>query len=242
MHIAEPIIYREHLEKELHLSAGKRKGERTRDRLMHAAACILESKGYRELRIADICELAEVSTATFYGYFEHRTEITLEVLTGFLRVLFTHDSDEPEVASPFEAIYLANVRWVASVKNNAGLLRCVLQLGDEIPEFAEFYQRCNRDWYELVTKTIVKKFYSGKKDEKVILLAVYSLGAMMDELSRQLATNPNPYLNEIIEKAGMDEEAVAEFLSVIWYRVLYGSAPSQALKSRSAKLLGKLSL
>ncbi len=148
------LRYRDILEQRQLSAAGRRKGERTRDRLKLAAIDLLDETGYREMRIADVCERADVSTATFYLYYQKQDRdhgrSAARVHGHDLRVA---ETDGPYQSS-FEAIYGANLGWIRTVKANAGLLRCLLQVGDQAPEFAEVSQSINHLWYRRVASSI----------------------------------------------------------------------------------------
>lgn len=61
-----------------------RRGTETRQRLLDATATLLESKGLRELRVADIARAVSVSPATFYQYFRdvESAVLALSALVG----------------------------------------------------------------------------------------------------------------------------------------------------------------
>ncbi|MEE4277465.1 MAG: TetR/AcrR family transcriptional regulator [Halieaceae bacterium] len=236
------LAYKDYLHAEMERERGKRKGERTRDRLLYAGACVLDDVGYRDSRVADICALAEVSTASFYTYFENRTVLAQDILTGFLHSSFRSEVEVPRKYTAFEALRVANTRWIQIVMCNAGLIRCVLQLGDEEPVFAELYRRANQAWCEYVAGVITERYVPKRSNRQVVLLAVHCLGAMMDEISRELADGSDTLLGSITAEIAPGEEELAEFLSVIWYRTLYGAVPQVRLRAKAARDLARLAL
>jgi len=56
------------------------KGHRTRQRLIDETVALLESRGLRELTVAEVARNAEMSPATFYVYFEGVPEVLLAAL------------------------------------------------------------------------------------------------------------------------------------------------------------------
>jgi AcrR family transcriptional regulator len=56
------------------------KGQRTMRRLIDAAEELLETKGLRDLSVAEVARMAGTSPATFYVYFEGVPELVLEAL------------------------------------------------------------------------------------------------------------------------------------------------------------------
>lgn len=223
--VTPSLAYADVLEHEQGADATKRKGERTRDRLLLSAVRALETRGYHALRVRDICEEARVSPAAFYQYFDNVREITVEVLTSFLRSTFKMARTTTGPRAPFEAIYAANLAWVTSARANAGLVRCLLQLGDEVPEFKALHERLNHEWFVHVAHGLHRRFPAARRDEPAILLAVHALGAMMDEIARKVLVARDPHLQPVVEVIAPTDEALAEFLSVLWYRALFGSEP-----------------
>ncbi len=222
---AHTLAYAHVLEHEQSAEPNKRKGERTRDRLLLSAVRALEERGYHALRVRDICDGAKVSPAAFYQYFQNVREITVEALTSFLRSTFKTSRTTGGPRAPFEAIYAANLAWVTSARANAGLVRCLLQLGDEVPEFKALHERLNHEWFVHVAHGLQRRFPSARRDEPSLLLAVHALGAMMDEIARKVLVARDPHLQPVIEAIAPTDEALAEFLSVVWYRALFGSEP-----------------
>jgi AcrR family transcriptional regulator len=52
----------------------RKRGEQTRQRLLDAGSTVLPRRGYRDTRVDDIVEAAEVSHGTFYRYFENKDD------------------------------------------------------------------------------------------------------------------------------------------------------------------------
>lgn len=237
----EPRRFGEILKTRQREAGKKRKGERTRDRLKLAAVKVLGEVGFRRLRVADICKRANVSAAAFYLYFDNKEEITVEVLTEFLNVLAGLSHTAGRTRTLYEALYETNLQWIGAVRANAGLMRCLLQLSDETPEFKQLNERSGHDWFLHVTRALLKRFPEVQVDERALLLAVYAMGGMMDELSRRLLVSREPHLISVVDELAPSDEALAEFLSLLWYRALFGATPPVAEHPASRELL-RLSL
>jgi TetR/AcrR family transcriptional regulator, transcriptional repressor for nem operon len=217
----------------------KRKGERTRDTLILAAAKLLERDGYLTLRVRDICQRAHVTNGTFYLYFRNTEEIAVEVLTGFLRSIFLH-TPPAAAGTPrplFEALYHANLAWVTAARANAGLMRCMLQLNGHVPEFHALHERLSAEWFARVSASLMRRTKSSRTDESTLLLAVHVLGAMMDEVARKLFADGSPQLEALLADIAPSDEALAEFLSTLWYRALFGADPPRVKHRASRRLL-----
>jgi AcrR family transcriptional regulator len=208
----------------------RRKGDRTRDRVKLAAANCLAVTGYREVKVTDIAEEAGVSSGTFYLYFENKTIVTHAVLEELLDYLDMVLSGETSANTPFGALCVANAKWLAFIRANAGLFRCILQVSDESPEISGLVHRLNARWYSRIARNVARRFPSDQApSEEALLLTVYSLGSTMDEIVRKLIIYPDENLAALIKSTMSDDQQFAEFLSVIWHRTLYGRPPEEAL-------------
>lgn len=220
------LSFIEHLETKLAADPPKQKGQRTRERLKIATAKVLEQKGYHAMRVTDVTECAEVAEGSFYVYFKDKTDAALTVLTSLLEDFFSMHMDQPRERTPFESIRFANRRWIALCRANPGLMRCILQLGDEAPEFARLAQKTNQSWYRRVTSSVTR--HRDGLEDGAVLMMVYLLGAMMDELVRKLIIYPDSDFLALIEAVKADDEIVSDAASVVWLRVLYPDAPPPA--------------
>lgn len=233
-----PVVrpYPETLRAALEQDTTRRKGERTRDRLLVAAAEALEARGYTRLRVKDICERAEVSPAAFYQYFPNREAITIEVLGDFMQSTVRLAQPVAPGAARFEALYAANLAFIASARVNVGLARCVLQVGDLVPSFRRRAEQLNVEWYEHVTATILPTARRGGAEHNAVRLAVHALGGMMDDLVRTTLLAPGPQVRRLVNDTAPTDEALAEFLSVLWYRALFGRDP-EPLRQQASRTL-----
>ena len=214
----EVSSFAEQLEVRANFSS-KRKGERTRDRLKAAAARQLEEVGYRELRVTDINERAGVSNALFYIYFNNKEEITHEVLTEFVETL---KPATPRVGSSgiFDTIYRGNLGYARVFAANPGLMRCLLQFGDEAPEFSRIWHDWNDAWTDRTLRALAKESPSTF-DGAEVLTAVAALGLMVDGLLRLVYVEQHARVGAAVAEMGAQPEALAAFLTRLWCRALF---------------------
>lgn len=233
--------YSDHLALLIAQRPGRTKGERTRALLKYGAVRVLDDVGYRAMRVSDICEVAGVAAATFYLYFENKEAITRGVLAEYIDAAMTmmiapRDGD----ASAFAAIRAAHLRWIEVTCANAGLTRCILQLGDEAADFRDLVNAANRRWSELVAQAVLRDQSDSAAYRDTALFAAYALGGMMDELARKLVIHPDPALVALQERTAPTYEELADFLAVVWYRALYGASPRERPTSDAARSLMSL--
>lgn len=221
-------------------NVGRRKGERTRDRLRLAAVQTLEQRGYLQLRVADICKKAKVSPAVFYLYYPNKEAITVEVLSEFLRHTFRVD-EVPVAPRPrralFDSLVAKNLAWIKGIRSNAGLARCLLQLADQVPGFKQLVSETNYHWAALVTERLMRRHPSVIVDRNALLLAVYAVSGMVDDLCSRLMVSRDERIVAVAGAVVPDDEALAEFVSLLWYRALFGADPPRLRHDASRKLL-----
>jgi TetR/AcrR family transcriptional regulator, transcriptional repressor for nem operon len=209
----------EHLETRLAAQTGLAKRERTRERLRIATVQVLNERGYEDMRTLTITEQAGLSEGLFYVYFKSKVDITLSILSEFyLEFLELPTLSQPK-ASAFQVIQSANRRWIKAAVANPGLMRCIFQAGNEVPEFAALISKINKEWYDRILHSVHRR--KPKVSHNQSMLPLYMLGGMMDELIRKLIVYPDPAFMAVISDSGSDHDAVADAATMIWYRVLY---------------------
>ena len=238
--IPTPVRYADYLQQKIDNKTKSRKGERTRDQLKLGAVKMLDEMGYHAMRIADICGAAGVAAATFYIYFENKEDITRLVLAEYLEASMELMAVSSPQRTPYKTITTTNLRWLAVVEANAGLMRCILQLGDEVEEFRNLAHASNRQWYERVARAILRDHPNTAIPFEVALFASYALGSMMDELARKLVILPDPAFVSLTRMIAPNREVLAQLLSVMWHHVLYGAVPDQESLPRSAREMAAL--
>lgn len=222
----------------LEKSPPKLKGQRTRARLLIAAARVLEARGYHALRVTDVTTEAEVSEGSFYIYFKDKTAISVAVLTEFFEGYVSEQMIRGGGRSVFSRIQAANRHWIALCRLNPGLIRCALQVGDYIPEFAEVAQRTGMVWYQSVADSIQRR-RPARADGDAALLTTYMLAAMADELARKLIVLPDAGFIALLERMGATDDTLADAISIVWHKLIYGDVPVDANLSEPAERLAR---
>ncbi len=232
--------YADYLAHVIDAAPKRTKGERTRDMLKFGAIKVLDDVGYHAMRVSDICEAAGVAAATFYLYFDNKEQVTHVVLAEYLEAAMEMMAVRPEGKGPFEAIRASHLKWLEVMQANAGLMRCILQLGDEVEDFRDLAHSANKQWYERIAQSLLRDHPQTAMPYDVALLSAYALGAMMDELARKLLIHPDPALLALKDRAVPTNEDLADFLAVLWYQALYGPIPEGARIGDSAQALTRM--
>lgn len=205
------------------------KGQRTLLKLEAGAAAVLNDTPYQLVRVADITARAGVSHGLFYHYFNDKEAITLKVVGDFLAAAEEAYGQIHQSEDMYESIYISNLFYLNLYERNAGLMRAILTLADEHEEFRNGVNDLMHRWHGRMARTM-----RAAKGEKQLLLA-YALGGMIDQLCRQLFVQKSPQLTRLVR----DNTALAEVISLIWYRAISEAPPSTPAKPRRATRRGR---
>jgi TetR/AcrR family transcriptional repressor of nem operon len=225
-----PLRFADWVEAQQRAEPAQRKGERTRARIRLAAIALLNEVGYRDMKVADICERVGITPPVLYLYFANKQALTADVLREFLEEFLTRPEPAVEHA-PYASILAANRRWIALARANGGLMRCLLQLSEEVPEFAELFAAANTRWYRHIAERIVQRVPEAAPDALTIQFVAHAMGGMMDELTRKLFTSHDAQLQRLRSQVARSDEQLAHLLSVLWYRALYGRDPEPGMQA-----------
>lgn len=233
--------YSSYLAAELRDNPPRQKGQRTRARLLLAAAQVLDARGFHAMRVGDITAQAEVAEGSFYVYFKDKTEISVEALARFFDDYVAKAMTPASGDTPFARIRSTNRLWFRVCRANPGLMKCVFQVGDYVPEFLQISQKINRRWAEVVAESIQRR--RAEDDPDAVRLAGYMLVAMADEIARKMIVLPDEAFIEVLARMGADaDDTLSDAVSVVWHQLAYGDAPaSDDLPEAAVRLAGFLS-
>jgi AcrR family transcriptional regulator len=106
-----------------------RKGHRTRQKVLEAAADVFASDGYNDARMVDIATAAGLSVGGLYRYFENKTEVFAALITG-LDEGFYGRSGETETSlanEPLAVLTEANRRYIEHYEKNRHVMRAFIE-------------------------------------------------------------------------------------------------------------------
>ncbi len=196
---------------------------RTRMSLLAATASEMEASGYNGLTIDAVVERAGVARGTFYLYFGNRADAAIAVMRAFAAGMRRYRPCGGRRRPAEESIYRMNLFYVRSYAANATLLMGREALMRDKPELAQARDFLNQRWAKAILHDLCQR--SGSPESLLkdtgALLAVRTVIAMADELLRETYVYKSPYLNAMIG----GEEDVAEALTFVWYRAIFGRDP-----------------
>jgi len=73
------------------------------------------------------------------------------------------------------------------------------------------------------------RFAATGFDKRAALLSAYTLGGLLDEIARLLFVSPDEHLSRLVGELNLDDEAIAEYVTVIWYRALTAREPERPM-------------
>lgn len=199
----------------MRLAKGSRKGERTRAAIQSALCHCLERSSPISLTVADICDQAGVAPGTFYIYFPDRNALIGDVALRFIAFMQTemHKASRQRKVDPVRA---ATATYIRLFENNSGLMRCLLNHLDGIPEARTAFQTLNREWLESVVVTTERQWIQqGRRvDHDELMRRAYALGGMTDQYLSGLLLSNDPNMQAISK----DREVVIDTLTLLWQR------------------------
>ncbi len=111
------------------LARSTNKGARTRQRILDAAASLIERGGSADLALSDIAHDAGVSRASLYYYFSDSGEIVREVVSNELgRLVEKFEGTCANAVSAADSLHRFASAYVEMLKENAPLARLVLSM------------------------------------------------------------------------------------------------------------------
>lgn len=136
-----------------------RKSERTRERILDAAAVCFRERGFAATRLADIAERAELQAPSLYYHFSSKEELIEEVLSLGVTRTFAHVREQVAAApaddplARLRAAIHAHLEMVVQTGNySAANLRLYGQMPDDIRKRLQRTQRnVGRYWADLLT-------------------------------------------------------------------------------------------
>jgi AcrR family transcriptional regulator len=209
---------------------GLTKGQRTLLRLKAGTALALNEIPYSVLRVADIVERADLSYGLFYHYFKDKETAVKAVLGEMLDYVETTYRKILSSNNDYESMFEPNLFYVEFYSNNSGLMSACLSLSEEDPEFNDLWNLANDSWHRRIANGIRVAQHQTKTFLPEADLVAYTLGGMVDQICRQIFVQKNPFAARLVK----DNLKLAEAVSILWYRVVYGRDPTeeQVLASR----------
>lgn len=193
----------------------------TRANLKEATKAVLGRIGYRQMRIADVTKEAGVAVGLFYHYFPDLKAVTCEVLSDFMGEITEKARQVPSSSDLFETLREQYRILIGHFEEHPGLMRCMIQASDEIPEFGEIWKASNRQWTKSFARYLADCLGPNPPDPDTTMLMAYCLGSMSDGIMHEYYVQQNPDLVGRIRS----KDELAEILATLTYRAVFLANP-----------------
>jgi AcrR family transcriptional regulator len=194
----------------------------TRALLKEAIKTVLSRIGYRQMRIADVTNEAGVAVGLFYHYFPDLKTGTCEVLSDFMAQITAKARRVPHSGDLFDTLRAQYNILIEDFEKHPGLMRCMIQASDEIPEFGEIWKASNRQWTNSFARYLAECLGDEHLAGDTALLLAYCLGSMSDGIMHEYYIQRNPDLITRIRS----RNDLAETLATLTYRALFLANPA----------------
>ena len=199
------------------------RGLQARKKLKEATEKVLERVGYHKMRVVDVTQEAGVATSLFYHYFPDLKSIALEVLTDFVKELEAFGEIEQGISKNdwYGRILAHNRLYVDKYASHPGIMRCLLQVSDEVPEFDVLFRESTVRQVKSMANSIIQMYPEARLSEEETILFVYSVAGIAEMLLRGYYISKDSALTS----KPVTNAEVAELLSVVMYRALFLESP-----------------
>jgi AcrR family transcriptional regulator len=180
--------------------------------IVAAAEALLRERSFRELTVDEVMRRTDLSRPSFYVYFRDRHHLMLKVVEHIgtqLRTMsqrwYTGAGDGPAQARE------AMEGFVEVYATHGAVLRALADAATDDPEVERVYSGLVHEFVDVTARHIEKEIEAGR---------VIPLDAK--ETARALVWMMERYLNRSMGHERIKREIVADTLTTIWTRVLYG--------------------
>ncbi len=201
------------------------RGEAARERIKEAARITFNRMGYRRARVVDITTEAQVASGLFYRYFQDLREIAAELcgemIAPFLAIDEAMDGDAADRL--FEKLRIHHAIQTGNYLRNPGLMRAWVPLSEDSPKsLAAAHADYQRYLEYLVTDRWPEPGAPPSPGSaRALMLGYAALGA--GEMPMVAYAN---WRLRSLRPLELAEDALAEWLALIVYRMFRGRDPA----------------
>ncbi|MCR8899910.1 TetR/AcrR family transcriptional regulator [Gordonia sp. GONU] len=161
------------------------KSERTRERILDAAAQVLSQKGYAGLRLTDVAEVAELQAPAIYYYFDSRDTLVEEVMWFGLADMRQHLAAAldalPDGTDPLEKILVAVEAHLRHELEISAYTTASIRNAGQLPEKIGKRQAAEETKYGKIWKSLMVTAYEEgaiRQDLDLYMLQMLVLGSL----------------------------------------------------------------
>ncbi|WP_374147017.1 TetR/AcrR family transcriptional regulator [Sphingomonas sp. 28-63-12] len=201
--------------------AGLSKGERTRQRLLDSGRILLERDGYHAIRVSDVAAQAGLSSGVFYIYFRDKDELAIELFRTACKEAIGTIYAERAPAGDFAAVLHTLRRYIDIMLDSGGMIRAVVQILDQLPDARAIWLDMNSLVARRIAVGMAHRAPDDMRSDAARIITAHAAQAMIDSMLLSIVSYDNADLRDMARS----RERLAQTLSVLWYRLLYGASP-----------------
>ena len=201
---------------------GNRSPKKTQAQLKAAMVRLLDSTGYHNTRISNICEEAKLAKGTFYTRFDDKQDLIVEILQEYAQIQIQVMPDISASLEPFQLMHRFNYWFALTFKENAGIHRTLMQLSEIMPSVSAIWD----NYLHHMTRTyahILGENTSEKIDKSLETVIVFSLGGMLDQALYAIYAT---HRSDLYESSSEDIDHLVETITLLQYRALLVCNPN----------------
>ena len=172
------------------------------------------------MKVADVTAEAGVSFGLFHHYFPNLKAMTIEILTDYLEEQSRSIQQGRLVGGDwYERVRSGVVLAETLYREHPGLMRCLMQVSDDEPEFAEVWHRFLEEQSRGLAVRMPSMFPLGELSEEEACLVARSLITMVQGVLY------DHYVASGRERGPLGSEELIDTLTVLTHRALFLADP-----------------
>lgn len=198
------------------------RGQKTREHILLISRHRLNEDGYHKLRIVDIAKTAKVPLGLIYHYFRNKAALCDEILEMAAEEWFTALREAPFDDDSFISIENGVSVIVDFYRNNPGIMRCFKDRTKNPSAVISQWVQNDQKLYASIADNMIKRTPALKMPYAQRLAAAFAMRGLCDSLLDEIFLHRN---ETVADAFGSDKE-LTRFLSILWYRTLFGATPA----------------
>lgn len=196
-------------------AAGKKKRDRTEAAIAAATCRLLDHTPLSALTISDICDAADIANGTFYIYFPDRNDLIGKVLLRFVDFIQVTMRQAGRAADG-DRTWNTTAAYYDLFKANPGLMKCLVNHSDDLPEATRTFQKLNHEWITAVVTSLRRRQPAIALPPDEQFRRAYALGGMVDQYLSALLLNRDPHLTRL----SADRDTTINTIVEVWKKGL----------------------
>lgn len=192
------------------LTPRRQSGIETRRGLLEAAEKLAAKMSIAKVTVQHVADLAGVSRATFYLYFDNISEIYLDLARTACEELYLVAGQRSDSEGPRESIDQATRSFVAGFRQQAAAMRVLYSLAYEDKRFAELLRASQRAFLGRIEHSIEKGIREGVFRDVDPRISANALGGMVEWFCVQ----------ELDQAPKGPIDSVSDALSDLWFHAI----------------------